>query len=342
MRRPKTIYLLKSEVFDRIYGPAEQQDIGELTDIYAPPQTARSIRENMSILNEAEAIFSGWGAPRLDREFLDAAPRLEIVFYGAGAVGGVVTEEFFDRGVRITSAYAANAVPVAEFTVSAIVLSLKHAWHYISAIKSHKRYPQRWSVPGCYGSTVGLVSLGTIGRTVLRMLESYDLNVIAYDPCVWKQQADDSAGAGMNVELVGLEELFRRSDVVSVHAPLLDKTRGMITGEHIASMKRGASLINTARGAVIRQDELTRAAQRRSDLQFVLDVTSPEPPREGSALYELPNVILTPHIAGSQFAECRRMGRYMVDELKRYLADEDLKWEITRSGAQNTTHQPRD
>jgi phosphoglycerate dehydrogenase-like enzyme len=109
----------------------------------------------------------------------------------------------------------------------------------------------------------------------------------------------------------------------------------MITGAHIASMKQGATFINTARGAIVRENEMIEVLKQRPDLQAVLDVTYPEPPAAGSPLYTLPNVILTPHIAGSMDAECRRMGRYMVEELRRYVAGKPLRWEVTREAAAN-------
>jgi phosphoglycerate dehydrogenase-like enzyme len=114
---------------------------------------------------------------------------------------------------------------------------------------------------------------------------------------------------------------------------LLKETEGLITGAHFLSMKPGAAFINTARGAVVREAEMAEAARQRPDLQFVLDVTYPEPPASGSPLYSLPNVVLTPHIAGSMGRECRRMGRFMVDEVRRYLAGEPLQGEVTRETA---------
>ena len=132
----------------------------------------------------------------------------------------------------------------------------------------------------------------------------------------------------MNVELVSLEELFRRADVVSVHTPWLPETEGLIRGAHIASMKQGATFINTARGAVVRERELLEVLAARPDLQAVLDVAIEEPPAADSQMYTLPNVLLTPHIAGSTGAECRRMGRYMAEELVRYAAGEPLRWPV--------------
>ena len=113
----------------------------------------------------------------------------------------------------------------------------------------------------------------------------------------------------------------------------IDATVGLITGAHLATMKAGATFINTARGAIVREAEMIDVLQARPDLLAVLDVTYPEPPVGGSPLYSLPNVILTPHIAGSLDTECQRMGQIVVDELQRYLAGEPLQWAISQEQA---------
>ncbi|MEI6085886.1 MAG: NAD(P)-dependent oxidoreductase, partial [Verrucomicrobiota bacterium] len=179
-------------------------------------------------------------------------------------------------------------------------------------------------VPGAYRSTVGVVSLGMIGRRVVELLRHHDVHVIAYDPF-----AAPIAG----VELCSLADLFRRADVVTLHTPWLKETEGLITSAHFASMKPGATFINSARGAVVRETEMIEILQRRPDLFAVLDVTYPEPPVPNSPLYTLPNVILTPHMAGVLDNECRRMGQSMVDELRRYLAGQPLQWQITKEKA---------
>ena len=137
----------------------------------------------------------------------------------------------------------------------------------------------------------------------------------------------------MGVERVSLEELFARSDIISLHTPWLPATEGLITGELLASMKLNATLINTSRGAIVREQEMIAVLRQRPDLWAVLDVVYPEPPVPSSPLYELPNVVLTPHIAGSMQDECRRMGQYVIGELKRYLAGEPLKWGLTKERA---------
>jgi len=325
---PRALYILDGEAFEKIYGEEERDSVAELADVYAPPQTRASVSKNPGVLTEAEVILSGWGTPTMDAAFLAAAPNLRAVLYGAGSIRRVATPALWERGVRITSAYAANAVPVSEYTLAAILFSLKRGWHFAFSARCEKALSGQGQVPGACGSTVGLVSLGMVGRLVRERLRPFDLRVVAYDPYVTSEEA-----RVLDVDLVSLEDLFAASEVVSLHAPWLPETEGMILGSHLASMKQNATLINTSRGAVVREAEMVEVLGERPDLWAVLDVTHPEPPESGSRLYDLPNVVLTSHIAGSQGNECRRMGRLVVDELRRYVAGEPLQHEITRERA---------
>jgi phosphoglycerate dehydrogenase-like enzyme len=327
MAGTKALYILRPEAREMIYGADEQRDISRLVDVYAPPLTAADVAARPEILQPCEVIFSGWGAPRMDEAFLAAAPNLKALFYGAGSIRGAVTDACWDRGLLVTSAVAANAVPVAEYTLAVMLLGLKRFWQQAEAYHAG-RPRQSITIAGAYRSTVGLVSLGTIGRLVCGLLKPFDVRIVAYDP--FAKPAD---AAALGVELVSLDEVFARADVVSLHTPNLPETRGLITGAHIGAMKPSAVFINTARGAVVREDELAAALAARPDLWAVLDVTVGESPEADAPLLRLPNVTRTPHIAGSQAGECRRMGRYMVEELTRYLAGEPLRYGITRERA---------
>jgi phosphoglycerate dehydrogenase-like enzyme len=266
---------------------------------------------------------------------LDCAPKLKAIFYAAGAIGSWVTDAVWDRNILVTTASVANAQPVAEYTLACILFSLKHGWKLMRQTRAERWFPPRDAAPGNYGSTVGLASLGLIGRNLLKLLRPFDLNVLVYDPFVTALQALE-----LGVEKVSLEELFRRGDVVSIHTPSLPETQGMITGAHLAGMKHGATFINTARGELVREQEMIEVLKNRPDLQAVLDVSEPEPPAADSPLYTLDNVVMTPHIAGSAGNECRRLGRYMVDELNRYVAGEPLKYVVTPEAAEHSCHRP--
>ncbi|MDF3056577.1 MAG: glycerate dehydrogenase [Rariglobus sp.] len=326
MKRLKGLYLLETQSLPLIYGSPEQRDIARHVDFVAPPQTRESIRLDPSPLHEAEVIFSGWGAPMMDLPFLLEAPCLRAVFYGAGTTGYFTSDAFWERNITLTSSYAANAVPVAEYTLGVILLSLRSFWSYSVHAKAGGAWgDQTRFMPGAYQTTVALVGCGMIARRLIELLKPFDLNCIVYDPYL-----DDYEAAKLGVTRCSLEEAFIHGDVVSLHAANKVETKGLVTGELFALMKKSATFINTARGPIIRELELTDVLRTRPDLTAVIDVCDIEPPLPGNPLLTTPNVILTPHIAGSHAAEVRRLGRYMVEELERYVKNEPLRWQITR------------
>jgi phosphoglycerate dehydrogenase-like enzyme len=326
--KKKAIYLLGAEKFDVIYGPGERAEIESLVDIIAEPQTKESIKENWDILQEVEVIFSGWGMATMDEEFLSHAPKLKAVFYGAGSIRGFMTEKVWERDIIVTSAYAANAIPVAEYCLATIIMGLKNVPYY--GAKLMNGGPANWEksskyIHGVYGTTVGLVSLGMIGKHVLKLLKSFDVNILVYSQSMTKERAKEEG-----VESVSLEELFKRSHAVSIHTANLPETRGMITGKLIASMPQDATLINSSRGAVIEEEKMIEVLKKRPDLTAIIDVTNPEPPVAGSPLYSLPNVLLTPHIAGSMENECRRMGQYAINDCRNWLENKPMAYHIDK------------
>jgi phosphoglycerate dehydrogenase-like enzyme len=326
--RPKALYLLAPEWQAKVYGARERAELDQLVEWVAPPQSPASIAADPTPLARAEVIFAGWGTARMDAAFLAAAPRLQAVFHAGGTVRYFTTDAFWDRHVVLTSGAAINAIPVAEYTLAAVLFSLRDGWHYARRAFADGQFPPRRPMIGAFRATVGLVSLGMIGRLVVERLRPFDLKVLAYDPFVTAAEA-----AAIGVTLAGLEEIFAQSDVVSLHAPWLKETEGLVTGAHFAAMKPGATFINTARGAIVDEAEMTAVLARRADVTAVLDVTWPEPPVAGSPLYRMPNVILTPHIAGTSDGECERLGRAMVEEFRRWLRREPLVHGITRERA---------
>ena len=334
MNKPKGLFALESPFFPLVYGGENLRQLQGLVDISGPSFDRDQIMAQPELLRDVELLFSGWGAPSLNQTFLEAAPRLRAVFHAGGTVKPLVTDEFWDRQVTLTHAAAANAVPVAEFTLAQIILSLKRTWWHMREIKRTLTYPDRHSEvaygPGAYGSVVGIVSLGRIGTLVREKLRSLDVRVIAHDPHLSPARARQ-----LEVEMVSLEELFHRSDVVTLHAPWLPETEAMIRGRHFAAMKRNATFINTARGRIVHEKEMIEVLVNRPDLFALLDVAWDEPPAQDSPLYRLSNVVLTPHIAGSLHNECRRMGRFIVEEAERFLSGRTLYWQVTREQIAN-------
>ena len=323
--RPKAAFLLDPASRDLIYSAEDMAEIARFTDITEEVIPFKQWTRHADVLADAEMIFSGWSAPVMDQRFLDAAPKLKVVFYGAGSVRYFVTPEFWARNILVTSAASANAIPVAEYTLATVLLSLKHFW----SRSRDARLGQGWGdhtrpIPGSFRAAVGLLSFGAIGRAAARMLRAYDMKVLVHCPYLTAAEAQL-----LGVEKVGLDELFKRSDVVSVHTPVLAETIGMVNGRLVGLMKEGATLINTARGVILAQREVESVLRSRPDLHAVLDVTDPEPPAADDPLFTLPNVTVTSHIAGSHGRDCQRIGHYMVEELKNYLEGRPLSWQIT-------------
>ncbi|MGA0334076.1 MAG: hydroxyacid dehydrogenase [Kiritimatiellia bacterium] len=323
----KAAILLGKDSHDRIYPPSVLHKMSAMCEVIAKG-TPAEIPQLADGLAEVEVLFTGWGAPCLDEKTLRFFPNLKLVLYGAGSLKNVVTDTFWTRNLPICSAWMANAVPVAEFTFAQIILSLKqvHCMPGLMRESQGKAVPPHLEEGGAYGTTVALISLGVIGRKVAELLKLLDVQVLAFDP-----YCAPGSAASLGVELVSLEEAFSRARVVSLHTPWLKETEGMITGNLLDSIPQGGTFINTARGAVVNEKEMIGVLQNRPDLSAVLDVTYPEPPEKNSPLYTLPNVFLTPHIAGSIHGECGRMGEYMVEECRRWISGGKLKYQISKT-----------
>lgn len=325
MNPPRSIVLLPEDLARRVY------DAKTLVEIFRTTRCAGFVASpdvplRQDALADVEVAFTGWGCGPIDASVLDALPGLRAIFYAGGTVKSWAGDAVWERGITVANAAAANAIPVAEYTVGAILFSLKCGWHYIGRHQRERRYP--WppiAAPGGAGVTIGIHSLGLIGRLVCERLRPFGFAVLACDPLA---TAEDAAALG--VELVPLSELFARSAIVSLHAPLLPETEGIITGQLVASLPHHGTLINTARGGLLREQEVAAVLAHRTDLSAVLDVLGEEPPRPGNPLVALPNVFLTPHIAGAIGAESWRLGRLMLEEFQRWRDGQPLHGEVRR------------
>ncbi|MBO3748426.1 hydroxyacid dehydrogenase [Streptosporangiaceae bacterium NEAU-GS5] len=301
--------------------PARLFPAGFLAGLEAPLTEFRSERARER-LGRARVLVTGWGCPPLDEPALAAAPLLEAVVHAAGSVKGHVGPAVFARGIQVSSAAAANAIPVAEYTLAVILLANKGVPALAREYRARRGdlgLPRRDLDVGNHGRTVGVVGASRVGRRVLELLRPFDLRPLLADPYV----PVETAGA-LGALLVDLDELFAMSDVVTLHAPATPETRHMVDARRLRLMRDGATLVNTARGALVDQDALL-AELVTGRLSAVLDVTEPEITPAGSPLWDLPNVILTPHVAGALGDELPRLGVAAMEEVRRALAGEPLR-----------------
>ncbi|MFF5786123.1 hydroxyacid dehydrogenase [Streptomyces sp. NPDC012693] len=315
--RPRALFAMGRRHRDALFAPAEIQRLTASVDI-DPDHVAEDFSQEPA-LEDVEILITSWGCPLLDEEVLARAPMLRAIVHAAGSVKHHVTQACWDRGVVVSSAAAANAVPVAEYTVAAILFANKRVLEIGGLYRDH-RSPLDWSrrFPGFgnYRRTVGVVGASLVGRKVIELLRPYDLDVLLADPHVSTLRA-----AAMGVRRVELDELVGTSDVVSLHAPALPETHHLMDARRLSLMRDGATLVNTARGSLVDTEALTAEAAG-GRIHAVIDVTEPEVLPAGSPLYALPNVLLTPHIAGSLGGELHRITGSALDEIERYCSGE--------------------
>ncbi|MFC9272418.1 hydroxyacid dehydrogenase [Streptomyces zhihengii] len=316
--RPRVAVVLRPDAREQLFGPEQWETLCRTGDVVAECADAGELLAHPRRA-EAEVLLASWGAPLLTAGVLAHLPALRTVLYGAGSIRLLVTDACWERGLTVVSAAEANNGPVAEYVYAQTVLALKDVHRRSRRMAAERVLPGLDGVPGIHGQTVGLVSFGSIARMVAGHLRRLGTRVLAWDP-----YADEALFREAGAERVaGLPELVARSRVLSIHTPLVPgRTEGLVTGELLRGLPHGATLINTARGAVVDEEALIRVLGERPDLQAVLDVTAEEPPSPGSALYTLENVMLTGHVAGTVGSERRAIGALLVEELTRVAAGE--------------------
>lgn len=311
---------MTSGLEDSLFNEKSRTDLNEICEV-ASWRPLQGLPDKETVI-----ILASWGAPKFDKEFLDNLPNLKMVAYAAGTIKKIVSDEFWAKDIKIISAAAANAIAVAEYTVSTMVFLAKNIRHASELYKDDNKYTflqLRDSPVGFNGLNIGLVGASYVGREVNRLLKSYNVKVAVFDPYLSAEEAES-----ISVEKMELNQLVSWADVVSIHAPKLPETQNLIGREQFELMKDGSFFINTARGTIVDYDALAEITPRKK-IEVVLDVTDPDEPLSAdSKLRHLDNVYITPHIAGSRGNEQQLMGTLAVEEIKRYVTGQPLRYQI--------------
>ncbi|KPI18430.1 Phosphoglycerate dehydrogenase [Actinobacteria bacterium OK074] len=326
--RPSAVFAMDPVHLPLLFPPPLMARLRQAADI-DPALVVREFTDPAAaaVLAGAEVLVTGWGCPSLDATALAAMPRLRAVLHAAGSVRSLVGEALWERDVTVSSAAVGNALPVAEYALAMILLVGKDSFGYRERFRATHAYPApaETAAIGNLGRRVGIIGASRVGRRLLELLRPFDFEITLYDPYV-----DAAEAAALGAVPLSLEDLLTQSDIVSLHAPDIPETYRMLDRDRLALIRDGGVLINTSRGALVDPDALTDELVS-GRLSAVLDVTEPEPLPAHSPLYRLPNVFLTPHIAGSLGNELGRLGRIVVDELERLVSGLPPAHEVRRA-----------
>ena len=317
MPKPTIAITIGHAHYARIFSDAAWRALDAFANvIHHPGDEPANKAALIALLPPADACITSWDVAPLDAEVLAAAPKLRAMAHAAGSVKRFVSDAVWARHIQVTSAAPALARDVAETTLGLIIVGAKRILPLAEHVRAGGwRESTAWPAREVSSSVIGLVGASSVGRHVLDLLRPFRTTVLLYDPFVTAAEA-----AQLGAVKVELAELVRRADIVSLHAPAVPATHHMLTHELLRQMKDDAVLINTARGALIDEPALIDEL-RQGRLFAFLDVTDPEPPTPDSPLRSLPNVIVTPHLAGC-ITDCTRMGEMAVEELRRFFAGE--------------------
>jgi phosphoglycerate dehydrogenase-like enzyme len=330
IRKPKVIILCDSpENTARVYGEGRLARLKTLANVHPRIISKADFDQVLSVIKDSEYIFSTWGMPVLTPVQIKQMKKLKAVFYAAGSVR-YFAEPFLKAGVKVISAWTQNAVPTATFAFAQVILSCKGYFRNSRDYKESKTGV--WSIvkDGIYGTKIGIIGAGQVGRRLVDMLRPYGVEVCISDPYLTAKQAIQ-----IGARKVGLKQLFNECQIISNHMPDIEETKGSLGKAMFASMQKNATFINTGRGAQVKENDLISVFKKRKDLTALLDVTFPEPPDKSSELFNLPNVIVSPHIAGAYGKEQLQLADYVMDEFEDMLNGKPLKNEIKAAMLKN-------
>ena len=299
------------------------------------PHARRLTAEDIALYaGDAEVMMTGWGHPMMGSKCLEGTS-IKLIAHTGGSVADYVSQDVYEAGIKVISGNNLFAESVAEGTVGYMMLALRKMVDYV-----HDTREGNWRSEACapteglLDQTVGRVGMGAITKQLIPMLKPFRVKLKLYSG----YPIDPEYLAQNNAVQASLDEIFSTCKIVSIHSALNERTSGMIGKEHFDLLQDGAVFINTARGAIIREDEMIEALQEKR-FMAVLDVYAKEPPEVDTPLRQLKNVYCMPHVGGPTNDRAPIIAMRLADDIQRFAAGEPLQHEITGSYAKRMTKQ---
>ena len=284
-----------------------------------------SAEEVKKVLAGATFCVTSWGNQPLDADVLSVCPELKLLVHAAGSVKPVVSDDLWEKGVRVSSSAPMLSMGVSETALGFTIAASKNFFNLNANLHAGGWAEGKEDIRELYELTVGVISGGWAGRHYIELLRPFNVDILLYDPFITEERAQ-----AMGCRKASFEEVLKQSDIVSIHAPSIPETFHMFNAETLSLMKKDAVLINTARGSIIDEAALY-AHMKAGNLKYAcLDVFDPEPPAVDNPLRTLPNVIMTPHLAGLANNGLKKIGQHVCEELERFLAGTPMLAEVTK------------
>ncbi|HEV3152947.1 MAG TPA: phosphoglycerate dehydrogenase [Candidatus Baltobacteraceae bacterium] len=264
----------------------------------------RTRDELLAALRDADGLIVR-SETRVDRDLLSHAPRIRVVGRAGVGVDAIDVDAATEAGIVVVNTPAANTIAATEQTFALMLALMRHLPQAYASIRAGQWDRKPFIGNELFGKTLGIIGLGRIGGAVATRARAFGMETIAHDPYISQSRAE-----ALQVDLVGLDDLLQRADIVTLHVPLTQHTRSMMDGHRFARMKPGAVLVNCARGGVIDEEALIAALDNGTLRAAAIDVIAHEPPIPGSSgatLHQHPRVIATPHLGGSTHEALERI-----------------------------------
>lgn len=326
--KPIVAVLIPEPMRQEILSIASETLLAAHATVVSAPDGQPTIEILPSLIGDAIAVITGWGTPSISSEALAKAPNLHLVAHTAGSIHKLVPAEALNNGLRVTHAAAIIADSVAELVIGQALRFLRNVDTMDVQMKAGGHWLDvRDALPGRLlgAQTIGIIGTGHVGRTVIERLHAFGPRILAADPFLSVEAASE-----LGVTKAEVDEIFNTADIVSLHAPALPETVGMVGKPQLHALRDGGLLINMSRGALVKEDDLIREL-RTGRIHAILDVFTEEPLPLDSPLRFLTNVYLSPHAAGHTVDTHKRQGDAMVEEVIRLLNGQELRYVISAS-----------
>jgi D-3-phosphoglycerate dehydrogenase / 2-oxoglutarate reductase len=302
-----TKIFVADDVSEAGLGPLRSPDfIVEKRPGLAPPELREALKDCEGLIVRSET--------KVTADLLDAANSLRVIGRAGVGVDNIDVSAATIRGVVVMNAPDGNTITTAEHTIAMLISLARSIPQASSSLKSGRWERKKFVGVELQGKTLGIVGLGRIGRVVASRARAMGMLIVAYDPFVAPEQARD-----LEIELAALEEVYARADFLTVHTPLTSETRGLIDREALGRMKKGARIINCARGGLVDEDALYEALTSGAIAGAALDVFSEEPPPADHKLLQLEQVIVTPHLGASTREAQEGVAFTVAEQMRDYL-----------------------